>query len=70
MGRLSFTEYFHLLLTGEVAEGVDPTTQTWGLNALGWILVLLPFVVFVVGTVVGVVRRKGENAAAVADLVS
>jgi amino acid transporter len=58
------------LLAGTVAEGVDPTTQTWGLSALGWFLVLLPFIAFVVGTVVGAIRRKGENASAVADLVS
>jgi amino acid transporter len=71
---LALAEYLLMsrfgLLSGEVAEGVDPTTQTWGLNTLGWILVLLPFAVFVVGTIVGAIRRKGENAAAVADLVS
>lgn len=37
------------LLSGAVAEGVDPTTTPWGLNGLGWSLVLLPFVVFVLG---------------------
>jgi len=57
------------LLAGTVAEGVDPTTQAWGLNLLGYTLVLLPFVAFVVGTVVGVIRRRGENVTAVADLV-
>jgi amino acid transporter len=57
------------LLAGTVAEGVDPTTQAWGLSALGYTLVFLPFIVFAVGTAVGVVRRRGENAAAVADLV-
>lgn len=58
------------LLAGTVAEGVDPTTQTWGLSLLGYALILLPFVLFVIGTIVGTVRRRGENAAAVADLVS
>ncbi len=57
------------LLAGTVADGVDPTTQAWGLNLLGYTLVFLPFIVFVVGTVVGTMRRRGENAAAVADLV-
>lgn len=58
------------LLAGTAAEGVDPTTQLWGLNATGWTLVLLPFVVFVIGLVVGVVRRSDENEDAVADLVT
>jgi amino acid transporter len=57
------------LLAGTVAEGVDPTTQQWGLNLLGYTLILLPFVLLVVGSVVGTVRRRGENSAAVADLV-
>ena len=30
------------LLAGTVAEGVDPTTQSWGLNLLGYTLVFLP----------------------------
>ena len=57
------------LLSGTVAEGVDPTTQSWGLNFLGYFLVFLPFVLFALGTAVGSMRREGENAAAVADLV-
>lgn len=58
------------LLAGTVAEGVDPTTQSWGLSGLGWFLVLLPFIVFAIGSVVGAVRRNSEDAAGVADLVS
>jgi amino acid transporter len=58
------------LLAGTVTEGVDPSTQAWGLNGLGYTLILLPFIVFVLGTVVGVVRRRSEDASAVADLVS
>ena len=57
------------LLAGTVAKGVDPTAQSWGLNFLGYTLVFLPFIVFILGTVVGTVRRRGENASAVADLV-
>ena len=37
------------LLTGEVLEGVDPATTAWGLNALGWSLLCLPYVVFLLG---------------------
>jgi len=57
------------LLAGTVAEGVDPTTQSWGLNLLGYTLVFLPFVVFVLGAIVGTIRRRGENVSAIADLV-
>ena len=58
------------LLAGTVAEGVDPTTESWGLNTTGWILVLTPFVMFVVGLVVGAIRKKSENVDAIADLVT
>ena len=58
------------LLAGTVAEGVDPSTQAWGLNTLGWTLVLLPFAVFVLGWVVGLLRKSDENVDAVKDLVS
>ncbi len=57
------------LLAGTVRDGVDPTTQPWGLNATGWGLVLLPFVVFAVGTVLGRVRGRGR-AAAFSDVLS
>lgn len=58
------------LLAGTVAKGVDPSTQAWGLNLLGYTLILLPFVLYVVGTIVGTVRKRGENQTAIADLVS
>lgn len=58
------------LLAGTVAEGVDPTQQAWGLNVTGWVLVLLPFVAFVVGWVVGVLRTGRENEDLVKDLVN
>ena len=70
---LLFGEYLLMsrfgLLAGTVAEGVDPTAQAWGLSLLGYVLVFLPFVVFALGTAVGILRRRGENASAVADLV-
>lgn len=58
------------LLAGTVAEGSDPTTEAFGLDATGWTLVAIPFVALVVGTVVGLTRRSRENADAVRDLVS
>lgn len=58
------------LLAGTAAEGVDPTTQSWGLSTLGWFFVALPFLTFAVGWVVGVMRLSQENRDAVADLVT
>jgi len=58
------------LLAGTVNEGVDPAAQPWGLNTTGWILVLLPFVMFLVGLAIGKVRLKEENEDAIADLVT
>ena len=58
------------LLAGTVKEGVDPSTQPWGLNATGWALVIAPFVMFIIGTVVGKLRLSEENEDAVADLVT
>ncbi len=37
------------LLTGEVAEGVDPTVTAWGLSALGWFMLCLPFATLALG---------------------
>ncbi len=51
------------LLAGTVRDGVDPTTQSWGLNATGWGLVLLPFVVFAVGMALGRVGGRSRSAA-------
>ncbi len=58
------------LLAGTTAEGVDPSTQSWGLSALGWFLVLSPFLTFVIGVLIHVLRRRKENTDAVADLVT
>jgi hypothetical protein len=58
------------LFAGTAAEGSDPTTQAWALNPLGWFLVLSPFGIFVIGVIVGSLRRKKENVDAIADLVS
>ena len=40
------------------------------LTGLGWALILLPFVAFLIGIGVGALRRKKENVDAIADLVS
>jgi amino acid transporter len=58
------------LLAGTVAEGVDPTVQAWGLNGVGWTLVLLPFAMLGLGVLVGLLRRGEENEDAVKDLVT
>jgi amino acid transporter len=60
------------LLAGTTAEGVDPSLpdSSWSMNTLGWVLVVLPFAVFVLGWVVGLLRRSEENVDAVKDLVS
>jgi amino acid transporter len=58
------------LLAGTTAEGVDPTVTAWGLSATGWILVGLPFVTLIVGSIIGSARQRSQNADAVADLVT
>lgn len=58
------------LLAGTVAEGVDPTVQSFGFNTTGWILVATPFAMVIIGAIVGRLRRTEENEAAIRDLVS
>lgn len=58
------------LLAGTVKDGVDPVVHPWALNTTGWILVLAPFAMFVIGTIVGKLRLSEENEDAVADLVT
>jgi amino acid transporter len=58
------------LLAGTVVEGHDPAAEAFGLNTTGWVLVILPFAMVVVGWVVSVVRRTGEHEDAVKDLIS
>ncbi len=53
-----------------IQSTVDPTTQAWGLSALGWTLVLLPFAMFLIGWVIGLLRKSEENEDAVKDLVT
>lgn len=57
------------LLSGTVADGVDPTLpeSAFALSPLGWFLVALPFIFFAAGLVSGVVNKK-ENASLVSDM--
>ena len=48
------------LLTGAVAEGVDPTTTAWGLSGLGWVLVLLPLIVFLAGHLYALSQSRSQ----------
>ncbi|GAA3383737.1 APC family permease [Cryptosporangium minutisporangium] len=57
------------LLAG-TSSNPDDALKTFALSATGWTLVLAPFVVLVIGLVLGAVRRNAENERAVADLVS
>ena len=56
------------LLSGAVAEGVDPTTMQWGLSPMGWVLALLPFAVFVAGYLLA--RGKKHDEALVRDFLA
>lgn len=56
------------LLTGAVAEGVDPTTTAWGLSPLGWFMLALPFLTLIIGVACAVLRHQ-ENEAMVRDMM-
>ncbi len=58
------------LLAGTVAAGKDPTKDLFALSTTGWVLVALPFVMFVVGLAIGLARRNAENADALRNFVS
>jgi amino acid transporter len=51
---------------GEAGSGCGPFEMT----PLGWFLVLLPFIIFVLGLILGLVRRDKENYDAVHNFVS
>lgn len=57
------------LLTGAVADGVDPTATAWGLSSLGWFMVALPFITLVVGYAFAVVRHR-ENSELIRDVIT
>ena len=57
------------LLAGTVVDGFDPSVSPWGLNLLGWFLVLLPFIVLVVGFILSS-TRKSVNEELLKDVIS
>jgi amino acid transporter len=57
------------LLAGTVPDGVDPSTTAWELSGTGWTLVLLPFVVLVVGLVVGTAVTRRERSPELSDIL-
>ncbi len=57
------------LLAGTVVDGFDPSVSPWGLNALGWFLVLLPFIVLIVGFILSS-TRKSVNEELLKDVIS
>lgn len=57
------------LLTGAVAEGVDPAVTPWGLSPLGWCLLAAPLVTLVAGFLYAHLRHRDDNAL-VKDMMS
>jgi amino acid transporter len=59
------------LLAGTAADGVDPTLpeSAFALSPLGWFLVALPAIFFVIGLIVSVLDKK-ENSSLTKDMVS
>jgi len=47
-----------------------PDALAWEHNATGWILIILPFAMFVIGVIVGSVRKNKENYDAVHNFAS
>lgn len=58
------------ILAGTVPEGVDPAEEAWRLSPVGWLLVLLPVLLFVIGYVLTKVRHNSRDDQALADLVT
>jgi amino acid transporter len=51
---------------GDSGSGCGP----FEMSSLGWFLILLPFIIFVIGLVVGALRRRSENYDAVHNFVT
>jgi amino acid transporter len=46
------------LLAGTAAEGIDPTKTAWLQSPIGWVLILLPFALLIVGFIVSSTRKR------------
>jgi amino acid transporter len=57
------------LLAGTPAEGVDPTVTPWAQSPIGWVLILLPFALLIVGFLVSSTRRT-VNPELLRDVIS
>jgi amino acid transporter len=57
------------LLAGTAAEGIDPTVTPWAQSPIGWVLILLPFALLIVGFLVSSTRRT-VNQELLRDVVS
>ncbi len=68
---LAIGEYM-LMSRFNLFSGTSSTEEAnaWEMNTTGWVLVLLPFAMFVVGLIVGSVRKSKENYDAVHNFVS
>ncbi len=49
------------LLTGAVAEGLDPAATSWAMNGLGWFMAMLPFITLVGGYLFAMSRSEGSQ---------
>jgi amino acid transporter len=49
------------LLTGAVAQGVDPAVTSWAMNGLGWFMVALPFLTLLGGYVFAALGHDGHD---------
>ena len=65
IGEYMLMSRFNLFSGTAAGEG-----GPWEMNTEGWILVLLTFVVFVVGLLVGLIRKGRENYDSVRNFVS
>jgi amino acid transporter len=58
------------ILAGTSAEGVDPAATPWAMSAIGWVLVLVPFVLLAAGFVVSGARRTADSEQLLRDVIS
>ncbi len=65
LGEYMLMSRFNLFSGTSSGEG-----GPWEMNTTGWVLVLLTFVVFIIGVIVGMLRTKSENYDAIHNFVS